>query len=150
MKLNKIFFILFLLFIWSCSEPTQSDETDYGTVDIYDVWKQNTPLEEDENGYFHFNYPDNTENNPSDYGTLKYVTEIPVSRVFWSSPDSFTIYHMGISVTEPVINYSTYSGSDGYGQQLFYVYPPHIGDTLTLYGHLSSSSYDSVLVIIDE
>ena len=42
---------------------------------------------------------------------------------------------MGQIFWEPVINYSTYSGDDGEGQQLFYVNPTLIGDTLDIFGY---------------
>ena len=53
-------------------------------------------------------------------------------------------------IGQPIINYSTYSGADGYGQQLFYIYSDFIGDTLTIYGHINSSVSDTVFVIIEE
>ena len=52
-------------------------------------------------------------------------------------------------IGDPIINYSTYSGSDGSGQQLFYVYPPFIGDTLTIYGYINSDIIDTVFVIVE-
>jgi len=50
---------------------------------------------------------------------------------------------------DPIINYSTYSGDDGYGQQLFYVYAPFVGDTLTIYGYIDSDIIDTVFVIVE-
>ena len=101
----------------------------------------------DENDFYHFNY-NPTGISESDYGTVKYNTEISTTVVHWESPDSFFVEFQGQLIGNPIINYSTYSGSDGYGQQLFYVYSDFIGDTLTIYG-FTSSDIDSVFVIIE-
>ena len=108
---------------------------EYNVLDIYDVWKQNTDLEADINGYYNFEYF-STGQSDSDYGTLKYNTTIAVTRVYWDSPDSFWVYHMGQWIGEPIINNSTYSSDEGFGQQLFYIDETFIGDTLSLYGQI--------------
>ncbi len=136
-----------------------SDCPTFNSIDIYDIWKQNTNLEPDANGYYHFTYIP-TGNYDSDYGTVKYFNEIPVTRTFWESPDSFWVYHQNQWIGTPIIDNSTYSGDDGYGQQLFYIYEPFVGDTLSIYGYIChennfgdcSSNYlvkDSVFVIIE-
>ena len=133
----------------------------YNSLDIYDLWKQLTDLEPDDNGYYHFSYEPTGNYSESDYGTVKYFTELPTTRVFWNSPDSFWVYHQGQWIGEPIICCSTYSGSDGYGQQLFYIYEPHIGDTLSIYGHVCEDTnfgdcpgnplvMDSIFVIIED
>ena len=120
-------------------------------IDIHSVFKQFDALEMDSNGYYHFFY-DPTGQSESDYGTVYYRTTDSVTRVGWSSPDSFYVYHMGQIFWEPVINYSTYSGDDGEGQQLFYVNPTLIGDTLDIYGYYYyyPEIIDSVKVIIND
>ncbi len=120
-------------------------------IDIHSVFKQFDELSIDSNGYYHFPY-NPTGQSESDYGTVYYTTTDPVTRVGWSSPDSFYVYHMGQIFWEPVINYSTYSGDDGEGQQLFYVNPTLIGDTLDIYGYYYyyPNIIDSVKVIIDD
>ncbi len=78
-----------------------------------------------------FTYP---TGRPHTYTSVLYNTE-PMTRVFWSSPDTFVVYHMYHWFTYPIINYSTYSdGEDGTGKQLIYIYEPHIGDTLEIIG----------------
>ena len=146
------FFLIFLLFIIGCDNLILDNDyyEEPNSVDIYDVWKQLTDLQEDENGYYHFVYQPTGNYSDSDYGTVKYFTEIPTTRVFWGSPDEFCYDHLGTEICEPIICCSTYSGSDGYGQQLFYVYEPHIGDTLSIYGYISESLIDSVFVIIED
>ena len=83
-----------------------------------------------ENGYYIYNYP---IGSPSSYTQVKYNTD-ELTRVFWTSTDSFTYIYQGITITEPIINYSTYSNDDGDGQQLVYIYQDHIRDTLDIIG----------------
>ena len=101
-------------------------------------------LQLDSNGYYLFDYPNEINNS---YTYVKYITS-PVTRIFWSSPDSFTIVHQGFPITEPVINYSTYSDDDGNGQQMIYVYQEHIGDTLSVMGYYSDDVWDDVAFIV--
>ena len=132
----------------------------FNSIDIYDIWKQNTNLDPDTSGYYHFTYIPTGNYSNSDYGTVKYSNEIPVTRTFWESPDSFWVFHQNQWIGTPIIDNSTYSDDDGYGQQLFYIYEPFIGDTLSIYGYIChentfgdcSSNYlvkDSVFVIIE-
>ena len=51
-----------------------------------------------EDGYYIFDYP---TNRPHTYTSVEYDTE-PITRVFWTSPDSFTIVHQGFPITEPI------------------------------------------------
>ena len=149
MIIKQIIKFIFVIFLFSCDTVLQEEYSEnQNSLDIYDIWKQNNQAEKDSNGYYHFPY-NPTGMSQSDYGTVKYFTEIPVTRVFWSSPDSFFVYHMNQWIGQPIINYSTYSGSDGYGQQLFYIYSDFIGDTLTIYGYIDSNASDTVFVIIE-
>jgi len=130
----------------------------FNSLDIYDIWKQNTNLDPDNNGFYHFDYVP-TGNSESDYGTVKYYNEIPYTRTFWESTDSFWVYHQNQWIGTPIIDNSTYNGDDGYGQQLFYIYEPFIGDTLSIYGYICDENFfgdcaqdylikDSIFVII--
>jgi len=144
--------LLFTLFLFSCNDNPFEGENccsdSPNNLDIYDVWKQNDSLSKDSNGYYHFGYNPVGMSN-SDYGAVKYLTEQPLTKVFWASPDSFFVYYMDQWFGDPIINYSTYSGDNGYGQQLFYVYPPFVGDTLTIYGYIDSIIIDTVFVIVE-
>ena len=131
----------------------------YNTIIISDIWKQNTDLTPDQNGFYHFNYEPPDESD-SDYGTVKYINELGNTRTFWESPDTFWVYHQNQWIGTPIIDNSTYSSEDGSGQQLFYVYPPFIGDTLSIFGYICDWSHfgdcendflvkDSVYVIIE-
>ena len=61
-----------------------------------------------------------------------------MQRVFWTSPDSFTIVYQGFPITEPIINYSTYSDYEGNGKQHIYLNESMIGKTLTIIGCLDT------------
>ena len=143
--------LLLGLFLFNCDENifdnNECCSDSANSLDIYDVWKQNNPLEQDSNGYYHFGY-NPTGQSDSDYGTVKYITEQPTTRVFWTSPDSFFVEYMGQLIGQPIINNSTYSDGEGYGQQLFYIYSDFIGDTLTIYGSINASIIDTVFVIV--
>ena len=119
--------IILLLTLSGCygsDSPGAVETKDEITLDLW----MDLPIK---NGHYVFDYP---TNKPSSYTRVYYQT-IPMGRVFWTSPDSFTIVHLGIPITEPIINYSTYAdGETGQGQQLIYIYPPHIGDTLNVIG----------------
>ena len=114
-------FILLLLFI-GCSDFNSEQEKESPLSTYMEL-----PTE---NGYYLYNYP---IGSPSSYTRVIYNTD-EMTRVFWTSTDSFTFIYQGIPMTEPIINYSTYSDDDGHGQQLVYIYPPHIGDTLDIIG----------------
>ena len=77
-----------------------------------------------EYGYYHLD-------TPLTYEHIHYRA-LPMSRVFWSSPDSFTVYHQGFPITEPIVNYSTYTSEDSTGQQMVYLYHTEDTDTLTV------------------
>jgi len=131
----------------------------FNLISILDIWKQNDNLEPDQNGFYHFNYEPPGESD-SDYGTVKYFNELAYTRTFWESPDTFWIYHQNQWIGTPIIDNSTYPGEDGLGQQLFYVYPSFIRDTLSIYGYICDENYfgdcgqdflikDSVFIIIE-
>ena len=122
----------------------------FDKIQINEIYKQISPLEKDTNGFYHYKYSKEIKANSNDYGTIKYFTEKPTTRVFWNSPDSFWVVYQGKKIGEPIVKYSTYSNNKGYGQQLFYVYPSFIGDTLSVYGYISlPSTIDSAFIIID-
>ena len=101
----------------------------------------NLPKEDD---YYIFDYP---TNRPHTYTSVQYDTE-PITRVFWTSSDSFTIVHQGFPITEPIINYSTYSRDDGSGKQMIYIYEPFIGDTLMVKGCVDIGNCESLSFIV--
>ena len=94
------------------------------------------PLPITEDGYHIFDYPNG---RPHTYTRVDYISS-PMERVFWSSPDTFVVYHMYHYFTYPIINYSTYTSDDSTGRQLIYIYQNHIGDTLSVQGCISNGS----------
>ena len=107
----------------------------------------NTQLElyadyEYDDGYYRMEYPSAVE---SSYGRIHYRTE-PITRVFWTSTDSFTFVYWNLDMTYPVADYSTYSDANGEGQKLFYLYPAHIGDTLDIFGCIEDCQQISIII----
>ena len=96
------------------------------------------------NGYYKIDYPNN---RPHSYTSVEYQTE-GMRRIYWTSTDSFTIVHMGYPITEPIINYSTYSRDDGSGKQMIYLYQDFINDTLMIRGCISESNCKELEFII--
>ena len=110
--------------------------------DIPLILKMNYPMED---GYYKIDYPNN---RPHSYISVEYQTE-GMRRIYWTSTDSFTIVHMGYPITEPIINYSTYSRDDGSGKQMIYLYEPFIGDTLQVIGCVDNDNCKSVSFIVE-
>ncbi len=90
----------------------------------------------DDNGYYHFQLTG--EFDETTYGKVNVISS-PLQRVYWASVDSFTVYHFGFPITEPIIQHSSYTDDDGYGSQYFWIDINSIGDTLTIYGSVSST-----------
>ena len=130
------YYILFLVLVFFMLSCDNEDVPNF--LELY----LETPI--DENGYYLVDYPDEEDDS---YIFIKYRS-LPLTRVFWTSPDSFTVYHMGFPVTEPIINYSTYTSQNSTGQQGIYLYQNFIGDTLTVIGYISDDLYDSLQFIV--
>tara|TARA_R110000824_G_scaffold73876_1_gene188114 strand:+ start:118 stop:465 length:348 start_codon:yes stop_codon:yes gene_type:complete len=99
---------------------------------------------QDTNGFYLVDYPDWEHNS---YTSVQYET-LPYTRVYWASVDSFTVEHWGTEITEPIINYSTYSDDVGMGQQMIYLYQDFIGDTLMIYGCIENDVCSSLNFIV--
>tara|TARA_Y100000004_G_C8947848_1_gene427120 strand:- start:1374 stop:1796 length:423 start_codon:yes stop_codon:yes gene_type:complete len=131
-------FFVYALFIIGCESTIVSNDNSIDSIEL-DIYTEY----EYADGYYRYTYP---RDKQSSYGRVLYNTE-PMTRVFWASDDFFTMIYWGQEFHYPVINYSTYSDEYGKGQQLFYVYEEHIGDTLDMYG-CSGPICDEVSVII--
>ena len=118
----KFILCIISVLLTSCDNNLLTPDTGY--LDLHMSGNQ------DENGFYTFDYPDSETNS---YTAVYYET-IPDTRVFWTSVDSFTVYHWGYPITEPIINFSTWSDENGLGQQLIYLYQDFIGDTLMVHG----------------
>jgi len=134
--------LILLLFVVGCG--------DYDEILNSQVEPEPTPFrmymeyEQDGNGYYHISYPQGVS---SSHGRI-YCETLSTQRVFWSSPNTFDTYFQQQWFSTPIIQYSTYSSSQGIAQQLFYIYEPFVGDTLTLVGGLSENTWDYLQVII--
>ena len=126
-------YIIVLLLILNCNNPTDSTDD----MNFLELYLETTINEE---GYYLVDYPDDENNS---YITVKYRS-LPMTRVFWTTPDSFTVDLLGVPITEPIINYSTYTSSDSTGQQSIYLYQDFLGDTLSIIGTISENLYQQL------
>jgi hypothetical protein len=134
--MGKFILCILSLLLISCDNNVLTPDTGY--LDLHMSGNQ------DENGFYTFDYPDLQSNS---YTAVYYET-LPYTRVFWTSVDSFTVYHWGEEITEPIINFSTFSNGDGTGQQMIYLYPDFIGDTLMVYGCTENDACSSLNFIV--
>ena len=87
---------------------------------------------------YQVDYPNTS---PHSYISVYYqITPPRIHRVFWASPDSFTVLHHGYPITEPIINYSTYSKEDGTGKQMIYLNRSMINERLSIYGYMGEGA----------
>lgn len=124
--LKPIGIVSVLTLVLSCEKITTDSPTENEDTTFLNLYMDN-PIED---GYYIFDYPNGSE---SSYTSVLYQTE-PIQRVFWYSEDTFTFIYWGEEMNYPIINNSTYSDVDGDGKQMIYIYPPHLGDTLSVIG----------------
>ena len=121
-----MYWVVIFLILSGCDVASKNGVEPEPLVHL-DVW-MDLPQED---GEFVFYYPTDKQ---SSYARIKYQTN-PMERVFWTSPDFFTMIHWGQEFHYHIVNYSTYSdGETGEGTQLCYIYQDHIGDTLDIIG----------------
>jgi len=120
-KWVKVTAILLLIFSSGCEDLSQNSPKLFLQL--------STSLELIQEGVYSFAYP---TNSPHSYIRINIVSN-PLNRVFFNSPDSFTISHMGREIITPVVNYSVYVRDDSTSRQFVYIYPPHVGKTLSVY-----------------
>ena len=141
--MNKLILSIIILFLCSC------DTTDYCGWNVGDPDCINEflviSMEDylDENGYYHVEYTGST------YHSVQYETN-PSGRVFWNSPDTFSIYWMYEEFEQPIISYSTYADELGHGQQFFVTNPASIGDTLMIFGYVDQGTWDYIYFILED
>tara|TARA_Y100001973_G_C5014518_1_gene240007 strand:+ start:220 stop:633 length:414 start_codon:yes stop_codon:yes gene_type:complete len=136
--MDKLILIFISLLVISCDDNFMSPQE---TNDYLNL-QMNTTL--DNNGFYLIDYPDWEVHS---YTSVQYET-LPYTRVFWTSEDTFTAEHWGQEIIEPIINFSTYSDSDGLGQQMIYLYQDFIGDTLMVYGCTENDTCSSLNFIV--
>jgi len=123
--MGKIISIVFiLLFSVGCdNNALGNDYRDifYTELDLY------MDTQRDSNGYWLVQF------NGYNYTEVKYYTE-PNTWVEWHTHDHFQVSFQGQIFETPIIDNSTYSGSDGHSKQLIYINESFIGDTLRIQG----------------
>ena len=135
---KKIFITIIGLLTISCSDNLiMESNTNEMFLDLH----MNTLFD---NGYYLVDYPNHEDNS---YTSVQYKT-LPDTRVFWTSVDSFTVYHWNQPITQPIINYSTYSNSDSTGQQMIYLNKDFIGDTLMIFGWVDENTISTLNFIV--
>ena len=132
--MNKILFLLFILLLGCDDIITESTSERY---ELYLYMKT-----EMDDGVYLIDYPNN---QPHSYTSVYYqITPPSTQRVFWASLDSFTIIHQGFTITEPIINYSTYSRDDGTGKQHIYLNRTMINKRLSIIGCVSEDECEVI------
>ena len=130
-------YLLPVIILVGCSDIMNFDmvsevEDDEPKLELMLELYMDLPMTND--GYYIFDYPNES---PNTYTSVESISR-PMERIFWSSDDFFCVEHMLQMFCEPIANYSTYTSSDGTSKRIVYVYPPHIGDTLSVYGCISN------------
>ena len=101
------------------------------------------------NDEYEYIYPRHKTN---DYTRVLAETNRRNGRVFWTSQDSFEYSFQGMIFKECVINYSTYciEESDGLytSQQLVYLNPTMIGDTIEIVGYYTENIFGTTRFIV--
>ena len=133
--MKKILLILSILLLCSCENDILGVNFEY-----LDIWLDE---EIDNNGYYHIEYDGNN------YDTVYFLSD-GYERVYWNSPNGFFVYWNNQVFEQPIVNYSTYADEWGNGQQLFYLDNTQIGDTLMIFGYVSSETWDYLYFILED
>ena len=133
-----------------CKNPLDSEYLDNNhtdpMLDVYmDYDNDGTPIEQDKRGFYHLTI---VRNHPNTWYSRVHMKGSPYTRVYWSSPDSFSFVNMWREYTIPIIQNSTYISSDSVGTQLFLTHEGQIGDTLQIIGYIDNETYDFVQIVI--
>ena len=136
MKLG--FLTLFMIF-FSCVEVVETEiELEFFHLDLY--------MDKEKKGnYYIVEYPRNRDH----WYTEVYVSSHPNVFVKWDSEDVFCVDFMNQIICEPIIRYSTYTRTDGSGQQMIYLTSDFIGDTLSVIGCIDENVCDELRFIVD-
>ena len=130
--------LLFLLFGCVIQEYEYEEESEpQYHLELF----MNHPIE---NNIYRINYLSGWSNS---YTTI-YVQSNPNSFIEWFSDDEFCVNFMNQNLCEPIVQYSTYTRTDGSGQQMIYLSEDFIGDTLSVSGCINEYC-DEVKFVID-
>ena len=127
------------LFIISCSMPAEEVQEEYLILSC--------DLPQDTNGIYHYSFPANISHS---YLAID-VQSTPLTRIYFSSPDSFCVYLHGFLLCYPIVNYSIYTReSDGTGKQFAYVDRSHVGTTLFIEGVTEDRWAASIMIKVED
>ena len=135
--------ILIILFVVACGDydnvmNSEESEPYYVPLEVY----MNHPT--DANGYYLVDYPNDRDN----WYTEVLFKSVPTQRCYWGSNVSFETEYQNQTFSTPIVQYSTYSGSDSIGHQMVYLYQPFIDDTLMVGCCISEENCDAVEFIV--
>ena len=141
-----LFFIghLLIFILIGCESPIDSEADPQD--DLLLILYMNNPKVDDGSLYL-VDYPKKDCDRISFHASVKYLTT-PATRVFWTLPDGNTIYNQNSPITEPTINYFTYSKDDGSGEQIIYLNENMLNDTLTVIGCINEDYCKSIKFIV--
>ena len=144
LAVKLLFFLGYLLiFIMiGCDYPTDL-EADF-QEDLFLILYMNNPRD---GSLYLVNYPQKDCDWISFYASVKYLTT-PATSVFFTLTDGNTMYNQNSPITEPNINYFTYSKDDGSGEQIIYLNENMLNDTLMLIGCLNEDYCKSLKFIV--
>ena len=140
----KYLFII-LISVFGCGDwdalnnvvEEEEQEPNYYKLTLY----MNSP--QDNNGNYLVSY------SGYSYTNVLYTTEYPHMRVHWGSIDSFAVAYQNQTFSNPIINYSTYSNSQGEGQQMIYVNQSMVRtEPYTIIGCLSENNCEWLSFIL--
>jgi len=134
--------LILLLLLCGCSDSILYNTDNTVDNNFLTLYMDTT---QDSNGYYLIDYPDLESNSY----TAIYYESLPWTRVYWTSVDSFTVYHMGFPVTEPIVNFSTYTRADSTGQTFIYLYQDFLGDTLSITGYVNEEINSTINFIVN-
>jgi len=88
------------------------------------------------------------QHKDSHYTSVEYITS-PITRIYWTSQDTFCIEYMYETFCDMIVNYSTYSRDDGSGKQMIYLQRDFVGDTLSVKGCVDFDLCETVSFIVE-
>ena len=143
----RCYFLLILFFIHTqgCEDKNDTEQSVISNnIQLY------MDTETDETGkYYLVDYNSSSSNW---YTKVHYITLQNLTRVFWTSVDTFCVHHFNEKICDEIVNYSTYSRKydDGTfrGSQMIYLKKDFIGDTLSVVGCIDYETCDELSFIV--
>ena len=137
--------ILFLIHTQGCEDKNDTQKSVISNnIELY------MDSETDESGkYYLVDYNGSSSNG---YTKVHYITLQDLTRVFWTSVDTFCVQLYNEKICDMIVNYSTYSRKydDGTfrGSQMIYLKQDFIGDTLSVVGCIDYETCDELRFIL--